>query len=217
MTDAIQARGIMLSSMPIGERDKRVELLSRELGRISAFARGARRPGSPLMAATNPFVFGSFRLIPGRDSYTLVEASVENYFSDLAASQPAVYSGFYFLELASYYSREGIDGTDALNLLYLSLLALLSPNIDDRLIRRVYELRLMTINGEFSPEQELPNGEAARAAARYAATAPMEKLYTFRLAEEALSELERFTDRHMARVIDRPMRSLDILEKMYKN
>lgn len=215
MTDTIQVNGIVLSAMPIGERDKRVELLTQECGKISAFARGARRPGSALMAAANPFVFGSFRLVCGRDSYVLTEASVTNYFTELTASQPAVYMGFYFLEFAGYYSREGIDGTETLNLLYLSLLALQNESIDDRLIRRVFELRLMAINGEFAYREEEGLSESARYAAQYAAGAPLEKLYTFRLTDEVLAELERYTERRMARVVDRRMRSLDILKNMY--
>ena len=216
MTETILVEGIVLSAMPIGERDKRVELLTRQLGKISAFARGARRPGNALMAAANPFVFGSFRLVCGRDYYVLTEASVRNYFTDLATAQPAVYCGFYFLECAGYYSCEGIDGTDTLNLLYLSLLALQNENIDDRLVRRVFELRLMSVNGEFALREEEDLSASARYAVQYAVGAPLEKLYTFRLSDEALAELENYTDRQIRRAFDRPMRSLEVLKTMYK-
>ena len=101
--------GMVLSAATIGEYDKRIVLLTKERGRISAFARGARRPKSPLSAATEPFTFGEFYIYKGKDSYVIEQVEAKNYFPELRKDLDDLYMGLYFCEVASYFTREGMQ------------------------------------------------------------------------------------------------------------
>ncbi len=211
MSEIIKVTGTILIAQPQGEHDKRIVLETCELGRITAFARGCRRSGSPLLAAMNPFVTGVFSLIAGSSAYRLVDAEVLDYFRELANEQPGVYYGFYFMDLIDYYGREGIDGTDMLNLLFLSLKALLNRNLDNELVRRIFELRLFVINGDYAPDPDKTE-ESVYSILRYICEAPLNKLFTFTLESDRINQLSRIVETARKKIMDREPKSLSILE-----
>lgn len=148
MGQNIVLTGMVLNVMPIGEYDRRVTILTKERGKITAFARGARRPTSQLLAATGPFSFGEFEFFEGRSTYNLLRASIQNYFRDLSFDPAGACYGFYFLEIADYYAQENNDEKDLLKLLYQTMRALESSALDNRLVQRIFELKALQIEGE---------------------------------------------------------------------
>ncbi len=147
MAADVKLTGIVLSSMPVGDYDRRLSVLTCERGRISAFARGARRPKSQLMGASQPFTYGCFRAYEGRDSYSI--ASVENpiYFDELCRDPEIFYYASYFCELMEYLTRENTDEKEQVKLLYCALAALKKKNMPAALIRRTYEIRALANYG----------------------------------------------------------------------
>lgn len=139
---------MILSASPAGEYDKRIVILTKEHGKITAFARGARRPRSHLAGGTSPCSFGVFDLYEGRSSYTLQSAEIQNYFTELRTDVDASCYGFYFLEFAEYYTREENDEKEMLKLLYQTLRALTKQRIPLRLVKCIFELKALMVNGE---------------------------------------------------------------------
>ena len=104
-TDPLTVTGLVLSSRPAGEYDRRIVLLTPELGRISCFANGARRLNSPL-ASVDSFCFGTFSLREGRSAYAIQEARITARFTEIRQDIEAVCYGSYFLEVMDYVTRE---------------------------------------------------------------------------------------------------------------
>lgn len=207
--------GMVLKAEPIGEYDRRVVILTKEKGKISAFARGARKQTSRLLAATNPFSFGTFRLYAGRSSYNLAEADISNYFEGLRTDFEGAYYGMYFLEVMDYYTRENNEDKEMLKLLYQSLRALMHEKFPNRLIRYIFEMKAMVLSGEFPGIPE--NGdyeESTSYAVHYIMSSPVEKLYTFTVTDTVLAQLARIADEYRERYTDRDFKSLEILESL---
>lgn len=134
--------------MPIGDYDKRLVILTKEIGKISAFAKGARRQNSALLACSQPFAFGEFSLYAGRSSYTIMSCEISNYFPELRRDIESVYYGLYFCEVADYVTKENNDEKDILKLLYQSLRVVAKKTIPLSLVKVIYELKVTALGGE---------------------------------------------------------------------
>lgn len=214
MRDLVKVTGMVLSAMPVGEYDKRLVILTRERGKIHGFARGARRQNSMLMAGCRPFSFGQFTLSEGRDAYSVQGMEITNYFDELTNDMEAAYYGFYFMEFTDYYSRENIDESQMLKLVYQSLRALLNPRLSNQLVRLIFEMKAMVINGEYSLELPCDVCEATKYTMEVIITSPIETLYTFTVSEQVVRELGQCVQSFKKRYIDSTFRSQEILESM---
>ena len=215
MQEYTQITGMILKAEPIGEYDRRVVILTRETGKISAFARGARKQGSRLLAATAPFCFGEFKLYVGRSSYNVLEASISNYFEGMREDFEGACFGMYFLELMDYYTRENNDEKEMLKLLHQSLRALMHESIPNRLVRYIFEIKAMALNGEFpGMPKDGAWDESTEYAVSYIVGSPVEKLYTFTVTDRVLGELKAIADDYRKRYLDREFKSLEIVDHL---
>ncbi len=215
MKDYIQATGMVLLATPVNDYDRRTVILTKEFGKITAFCRGARRQGSRMMAVTNPFVFGTFKLYAGKDAYNLVDADITHYFEELRSDFEGAYLGMYFLEFSDYCTRENNDDLLMLKLLFQSVRAIIKKNIDNRLVRAVFEIKAVAVNGEYPG---IPVGRellpATIHALNHIVDSDIEHLYTFAVSEEVLKELSQLAEIYRKRFADRPFKSLEILDSV---
>lgn len=215
MQEFTEITGMVLKAEPIGEYDRRIVILTKEKGKISAFAKGARRPNSKLLAATNPFSFGTFKLYVGRSSYNIMDVSISNYFEGLREDFEGAYYGMYFLEIMDYYTRENNDEKEMLKLLYQSLRALMHERLSNSLVRYIFEMKAMVLNGEFpGMPAEGEWEDSTRYAVSYIMNSSIEKLYTFTVTPSVLKQMKKIADDYRRRFMDRTFKSLEIVDNL---
>ena len=208
----LSVTGMVLKDEPIGEFDRRVVILTKEEGKISVFAKGARRQNSILAAATNPFAFGRFTLFAGRSSYTLREAFIDNYFEGMRSDITMAFYGMYFLEIADYYSRENSDDADLLRLLYQGVRVLENPVHSLRFTRAIFEIKAIQINGELPPPDENRFAPGVIKAVNFIIESPVNKVFSFKLSEESENELITYAKEVSDFTFDKKFTSLLLID-----
>ena len=260
MAGQIKLTGMVLVSMPVGDYDRRLTILTRERGKISAFARGARKPTAQLLGCSQQFAFGEFILHEGKNSYSVDSAEISNYFTELRDDMDAICYAMYFCEFSCYMTKENLEAGEVLKLLYMSLRALCKPALHKKLVRRIFELRFMAVNGEmpqvencvlcgreemlkapkawFVPaegglcceecrkkrmqerekEGSVFAGDGVKLSTsaiytmQYILATPLEKLFTFAVSDEVLTELSEAMDLFLEKHVGHKMKSEEMLE-----
>lgn len=239
---SVTLTGMVLSSSNIDEADKRLVILTKERGKITAFVKGAKRPQSPLAAASNPFCFGTFTAYEGKN-YHITRAEISNYFTEISADYDKVCLGSYFLEVAAYESVENVEEKERLLLLFCAIRELAKDKMPRELIRDVYELRSMAISGEYPnvfacvncgrkdllshfamglrgclcPDCSNKLGgvmieKSVLYAMQYIITSPMNKLFSFELKPEVLEELTRIISGYRLNFDHHKYKTLEFLQ-----
>lgn len=215
MQEFLKVTGMVIAVFPQGEYDRRIVLLTRECGKITAFVKGARRQGSRFLGTTDLFSFGNFELYVGKNSYNVQNAEILNYFEYLRADLEAAYYGMYFLELADFYALENNDESLLILLIYRALQGLKSEVLDNSFIRCVFELKLFDIEGEFIPLEKI--GEFSLNTlncVEHIRSTDIKDVFNFKVKDEVFSELKEVALKERKRLIDKKLSSLDMLTMM---
>ena len=152
--------GVVLREIRYGESDRILTIFTRELGVVSAIAKGSARPQSRLAAATGLFAYANFVLASGKNMYVVQEAQVNNLFFGLRQSVERLASAMYVAEVSLTIAEAG--GQDELfEVVLLTLHNLAKLEREPKLIKACFELRAMASTGF------LPDIVACRDCAKY--------------------------------------------------
>lgn len=236
--------GVVLAEAAHGENGKRLTLFTRDLGQVTAFAGGAKKAKSPLLAGTQLFVFGNYELYRGKEAYTLTGAEVIESFYGLRSDLELTAYAAYLSELSLAFLQDGIVGEELLKLIYIGFEELVKGEIRPAQIKAAFSLKLLALAG-YTPELdvcvrcgqgvELPffsvlDGGAVcqscagkgedwlplplRQAMDYVLTMPAERLFRFRLKPEYEPDFFALMKKYTEYYLDYPLKSERFLHEL---
>jgi DNA repair protein RecO (recombination protein O) len=148
MATALKLTALVLRTVDYGDSDRVVTLLSRERGKVSAFARGARASRRRFGGALEPFtllrVEGKER--PGGGLVSLESAHVERAFGGIRGDLARIACASYAAELSRELVREG-EPHDELFALLVEYLARLDAAAAQPSALRAFELGALAAAG----------------------------------------------------------------------
>ncbi|MCL2573357.1 MAG: DNA repair protein RecO [Defluviitaleaceae bacterium] len=140
--------GVVLRQYDAGESNKKLVLLTRGHGKITVFARGAKRTGSKL--AIELFSYNEFVIFDGGDFYSLNSVVPIHIFENIGQDYDKFCVACCFLELADKMVLASMDTNEILNILLYSIQELLRGRHTPKLVFAVFAIRLLKEEG-FAP------------------------------------------------------------------
>ncbi len=145
MTETI--KGVVLRETAIGDYDKMMTVLTADRGKLSVFARGAKRLKSPLFAATQLFSYSEMTIYRSTNHYYLRTADlIENFYQMRDYLEGSALAG-YIADIAADISVENQDETELLRLVLNCFYAISFRKKPTLQIKGVFELRASAAAG----------------------------------------------------------------------
>ena len=207
-----KVKALVIADSDYKEYDKLFTLFTKELGKIRAYAFGIRREHSKKIGLLRLFSFLDIELSGESDKYSIKDASVIESFDGLTSDYERMCYASYFVEVVDYLSFENIESADILNLLYYTFKALVDDKIDIKLIKSVFELKMLKYQGEYIESEMLDDDNPTlKYTWDYVINAKPNKLYSFELDNKAYNLFKSTVDKEFKLKVNRKFKSLDKL------
>ncbi len=143
----IKTGGIVIREVNTGEADKIVTILTKNLGKISAYAKSAKRPRSKFVAGTQFLCYSNLVLFKGRDLYSLNSCDVVEPFYEIRNDVVRLTYSAYITDIVNDLIQEEQPAAKSLQLLLNTFYMLSKTDKSPELITRIFELRFLSILG----------------------------------------------------------------------
>ena len=143
----IKTKGIILSGHNMGDYDKMVTILTPDLGKIGCAARGARRPKSTLMSATQFLCFGDFLIYKGASSYNINSCEPIEIFYNLRLDIDKLTYASRVAKIVNDVTDENQNTYRILQLTLNTIYIISESEKDLELILSIFKIRLLSLLG----------------------------------------------------------------------
>lgn len=143
----LTTKGLVLREVSYKESDKILTVLTADEGKMTVSARGCRRKGSPLAAASQLLVWSELTLYEYQGRWALKEADTQRQFERVRADLDKLALASYFAEVAEALAEEGQPEPELLSLTLNSLHALDRMGLPLGQIKAAFEWKAMAIAG----------------------------------------------------------------------
>lgn len=144
-------QGLVLRVTAYNDTDALLTVLTHSHGKLTVKARGLRRKNSPLIAPCQLLAYAEFTLFEYKGIYTINEAHSLELFQELRRDLQRLSLGTYFAQVAEVISQEDSPNPELLSLVLNCLFGLSKLNVDEPLVKAVFELRCACLAG-YSPD-----------------------------------------------------------------
>lgn len=139
--------GLIINEKQTGEADRLVTVLTRDMGVIRAFVRGARSVKSRSLSSTQLLAYSRFSIYMNRDVFSIDEAEPIEVFFGLRKDLTRTSLAMYFCELVYELAPESTDSKEILSLTLNTLYMLSNNKLPTNQIKSIFELRLLSLTG----------------------------------------------------------------------
>ncbi|AQQ52971.1 DNA repair protein RecO [Planococcus lenghuensis] len=141
-----QLEGIVIRTRPYGETNKIVTLFTREAGKITCMARGAKKPASRLASVTQPFTHGTYSVYKGKGMGTLQNGDRLESFRHMREDILATAYVSYITELIDRLTEQDEPQPIIYEILYQALRAI-EEEYDPEAIALFVEWKMLPVAG----------------------------------------------------------------------